>query len=270
MFSDNGLVFQKRLHLFEFCDQSWFAGWMREGFMDCLSLFYRVFRPYHPFAQQIADDLRCGVICDLATGGGESIEFFLKYLEKKRADTRVKIIGTDLCPDVASLEVLKERYKCFDYTEHSVDALALPDNADNCDYTMFTAIHHFKEDRAVMLIRSVLEKGRSLSVFEFTSRYDPLSYIFLLFGVPFSMLAPFFAKKRRWQKFLFSFIPVIPLIVAYDGFVSNLRTYTKEELTILAQNAFPDQRVAVEFFEKRVLIVFKCYMCRFSIQHDDI
>ena len=256
----------KRFHLFEFCDQPWVKGWMREGFMDCLSFMYWSSRPYHALAPQIIKQTTEFQIIDLATGGGEAIEFLLKYLEKNHADASLQIVGTDLFPDQTSLEIVKQKYPHFDYRTESVDAFDPPDG-ESVAYTMFGAFHHFREKDAVRLIRSCLSKGQSFTIFELTARYNLLNYIWLFIGLFAFMFVPFFAKKWRWQKFVFSIlITIIPLMCVFDGFVSNLRTYTKGELEDLVQKAFPDKIVRMDYREQRFNLLFKSYMCRLHVK----
>lgn len=259
-----GPIIIKRFHLFEFCDQPWVKGWMREGFMDCLATMYRFSNPYGKFSEYILENLHEDTVYDLATGTGESIEPFLKFLHEHHTDHDIKIIGTDLFPNPEILTHIKGQYPHFDYIEHPINALNPPEG-DNASYLMFTGFHHFKPDEATAMIQTCLSKGKSLTILELTRRYGLFSYIFSVLSVFILMPTPFFAKKWRWQKFVFSLIPVIPFMVGFDGVVSNLRTYTKTELEQLAQNAFPTKTIKVEFQQRRYGLLFKSYICRFSI-----
>ena len=256
----------KRMHLFEFSDKPWVTGWVREGFMDCLATIYRFAKPYDGFAAQLAQKFQGRKVFDLSTGTGESIEFLLKYLKDNQEDKNTRIIGTDLFPNGAVLEIIKQRYLHFDYINEPVNALN-PCKDGNCSYTMFTAFHHFKPDAAVEIIRSCLSNGSDLTVFEFTSRHSLANYITAVVNTIQFMFVPFLAKKWRWRKFIFStLIPIIPLMYVFDAIVSNLRTYTKEELEELAQKAFPEGTINVEYQEKRFSMFFKSYMCQFSLK----
>lgn len=255
----------KRVHLFEFCDQSWVKNWMREGFMDCLAAVYHFAKPYDNFMPSFVNKNKGCHIIDLATGGGEAAESMLHALKQDQNHIDFKITGTDLFPDHASLEILKEKYIHFEYLSKPVDVFNLPDLGD-VHYTMFTAFHHFKEQDAIDVIKSCLQKGHSLTVFEFTQRFNFFQYIGLIPIFFMFMTTPFLAKKWRWSKFSFStLIPVIPMMLVMDGFVSNLRTYTQSELEHLAKKAFPDQPIKVEYQEKRFALFFKSYMCHFSL-----
>ncbi len=231
--------------------------------MDCLEVLYTVSSPYAGFAKPFAEKNSGKTVYDLCAGGGKSVEFLLKHLDKNPAQNPPHIIATDLQPDITSLEILKQRHpKNFDYIKTSVTVFD-PPSSENCSYCIFTAFHHFNEDDAVKIIQNMLIKSNSFTIFELTSRHNIISYFWLIPGF-FSFIAtPFFAKKWRWQKALFSIIPIIPFMVAFDGLISNLRTYTKQDLERLASLASKEKKIKIEFEEKRYMLLLKAYMCRF-------
>jgi hypothetical protein len=76
----------KRKQLFEFCDQKWLQGSLREAYMDCLNFVHNTYQPYHYLMPSIVDWAanRSGdKILDLASGGAEQISILLKYAEKQ-------------------------------------------------------------------------------------------------------------------------------------------------------------------------------------------
>ena len=233
--------------------------------MDCLSLIYMVSRPYHKFIKDILEHTQDGHICDLATGTGESVEFVLQYLRSNNVTGNIRVVGTDLFPSHKTLENLKTKYPHFDYIAESVSAFD-PPGGENWLYTMFTGFHHFKPTEAVQIIDVCLSRGQSLSVFELGTRNSLPTLLFLPANLILMMLAPFFAKKWRWQKFVFSTLfPLIPIMHTYDGLISNLRIYTKTELQNLAASSSHGAGVKVEYQEKRFSLFFKSYMCRFYL-----
>ena len=257
-----------RLQLFEFCDQPWIKGWLREGYMDCLASIHRTIKPYESFLQDLlhySAKYHIRKFYDLGTGGGESIEFFLDHLKNEQPENTLKIIGTDLFPDQNSLRRAKEKYPHFDYIPESVNALDLSlDKNSSC--LMFSAFHHFKPEDAARLIRSCLINDSDLIIFEFTSRKKFLHYATMMITMPLLMLVPFHTKNPGWLKSIFTLlIPIIPIMVNFDGFISNLRTYTETELCELAKKAIPDKKVNVEYKEKKYAGVLKSYYCRFYI-----
>jgi len=73
----------------------------------------------------------------------------------------------------------------------------------------------------------------------------------MICGFPLLLLVPFFARKFRLRKMLFTtIIPVIPLMAIFDGIVSILRSYTKEEILALMP---PDSRDAFHVDYKEVM-----------------
>lgn len=239
---------------------------MREAFMDSLGLIYAFARPYNGFCNLILTLLGGRKqITDLATGTGESVEFLLKHLDKAKSD--VQIVGTDLFPNVDVLENLRLKYpENFNYVADQVNVFDLK-NSDNEKkfYTIFTAFHHFHERDAVDFLRSAVGSQSELLVFEMGGRFDVLKYLWLPVGFFMFMLAPFTSKKWKWGKFIVStIIPIIPVMVVFDGIVSNLRTYTENELRELAHRASPEGRIKVDFHEQPYQLgIVKSYMCRF-------
>ena len=134
---------------------------------------------------------------------------------------------------------------------------------------MFTAFHHFKPEDAKNIIKKCLSNGQSLTIFEFKSRYDVMSYVMSVFGLFYLIFVPFVAQKWGWRKFIFTtLIPIIPFVSTFDGIVSNLRTYTKSELQYLAQQAFPDKIVKMDYQQVRFSLFFKSYMCHFYLENE--
>lgn len=259
----------KRFHLYEFCDQPWLKGWMREAFMDCLGMIYKVARPYHKFSDDIVSVLgQRKQIIDLATGSGESVSFFLRFLKNRPDLSDIKVVGTDLFPNQDALTDLEQKYPNFAFRRDSVNAFSEVLESTPCVYTIFTAFHHFGVDEAVCLIRSRVSSGSDLLVFELNERHNLLKYVWCLVGGPVFMLTPFLARKWRWQKFVFStLLPIIPLMLAYDGVISNLRTYSEVELEELARLASPEGRIRVQFRRRYFMPFLSSYMCRFYWIH---
>ncbi len=253
------------LRLFEFCDQRTLPPWVREAFMDCLTAIYKISKPYNGYSEQLMQQVQGEEkIIDLASGGGEGGEFFLNYLEKNHPNSNLKIVGTDLYPDLQSLKIMKAKYKNFDFIPEPISALNPPPSNI---YTMFTAFHHFKEDLAISLLQNCLTTGKQFIVFEITVKNCSMTYITSILNFFPAMFVPFFAKRWDWRKIIFStLIPIIPFFLSWDGVVSGLRTYTKKELQDLATKASPDGRIKMDYTEKRYFGILHSYMCRFYVE----
>ena len=256
----------RRFQFFEFCDQPWISGWMREGFMDCLSVLYAVSKPYKPYKTEFRTIAKQGPICNLATGAGESIKFFLEDLKNNPPQKPIKIIGSDLYPNVEAYKRLKEEYPFFDYSAEPVNAFNAQAE-ENTAYTIFTAFHHFKPIDAAHVIRNCLSNAESLTIFELSTRHNIFNFLILPISFLGGMLTPFLIRKYDWRIILCSTIlPIIPFMYTWDGMVSNFRSYTKEELKELANSAMHGRKVKLEYTERHFSLFFKSYMCRFYLE----
>ncbi|GAB6068443.1 hypothetical protein JCM13664_17630 [Methylothermus subterraneus] len=59
------------MQAFEFCDQPWLPGPIREGFMDCLNAIHRLWQPYRhiaPIVCRFAQSVGASELLDLGSG----------------------------------------------------------------------------------------------------------------------------------------------------------------------------------------------------------
>jgi hypothetical protein len=128
------------------------------------------------------------------------------------------------------------------YLPESIDATSV-DPTVVCGFrTLFTSFHHFEPDMATELLSDAVRSGEGIAVFEFTRRHPValLSFFLAPWLIPFSL--PFHGR-RGWRDWLWTFpIPILPLVVLFDGLVSCLRTYSPEQCLELASVADPDGR----------------------------
>ena len=101
--------------------------------------------------------------------------------------------------------------------------------------TMFAALHHFRPEQARLVLSDAVLKGAAIAVFEPLERTVRMV---ALLGV-MSFLRGFTHTPRIGRvtpsRFFFTYVlPLAPLVFAWDGMVSALRTYTPDELGSLA------------------------------------
>ncbi|HVX56724.1 MAG TPA: hypothetical protein VHA37_03250, partial [Candidatus Saccharimonadales bacterium] len=67
----------------------------------------------------------------------------------------------------------------------------------------------------------------------------------MVIGLPVHLIVPFFARRFAWRKLLFTtLVPIVPFFVAFDGIVSALRTYTKDEILAMLPAGWEDEFIA--------------------------
>ena len=100
---------------------------------------------------------------------------------------------------------------------------------------MFFSFHHFRPDAAKTILKDAFDRRRAICIFE--SGSGTLLGLISMIGVPVAVLALMpFARPFRWAYLLFTYlIPVMPLVVFWDGSVSMLRTCRRQ--TTLGRSA---------------------------------
>ena len=110
-----------------------------------------------------------------------------------------------------------------------VDATRVP--ADLPGFrTMFSCLHHFRPAQAEAILRDAFERRRGIGIFEVTER-APLGLAQAFMSpIPVVFLTPFVRPLRLSRFALTYLLPLVPALFMFDGVVSNLRTYTQDEL----------------------------------------
>jgi hypothetical protein len=222
----------RRLHLFEFGDQQWFPQVLRDAETAYLAATYRLF-PLLPrlWAEKISIALRHGEpteILDLCSGSGGPMPLIIEALEMRGYVTRATL--TDLYPNPQSAHHPK-----VSWLAEPVDATRVSPRLAGVR-TMFSAFHHFRPDAAKAILKDAFERRRAICIFESGSR--TLRTAGMMVGVPVTVLALMpFARPFRWAYLVFTYLlPLIPLIVLWDGMVSLLRLYSPEQMKELTED----------------------------------
>jgi SAM-dependent methyltransferase len=231
--------FLRRYHLFEFCDQSWLPVRIRRGFHRALSGAEELFKIYEETASIIADcakALSVDCILDVCSGTGRAIEMLI-INAKRKAIILPKFYVSDLYPSLEDFKALQNNYpNQIDFIEHRLDL----EKSDIDDYrlvTIFSALHHFKPDKASLILNNLLEKGVSIIIFENFVREYKFIFLYLL-GAPFIIVANAIALLRSqaipkyalFDILLTIIVPIFPIMLYFDGLVSILRTYRADEV----------------------------------------
>lgn len=223
----------RRRHLWEFNDLPWFPQVFRDALTAYLGTLEGWSKPYHAVHPLILDAIRQSggdTVVDLCTGNGISA---LALRESALASgLRLKWVLTDFYPknrersshfEAAQLDV--------EYIERPIDAREPPlDCAERAFRTVFTAFHHFGPSDASRILQNAVDAGSGIAVAEFTHRSIGNCAKYLL-APALACLVMTTIRPIRWDWLCFTFlIPVLPFLIAWDGLVSNLRTYSPHDL----------------------------------------
>src|SRR5690554_1757789 len=223
----------KRIHLFEIEDQKWFPSFLRNYVTDFLQFLANKAKVYEPVVDEITqliEKSNTSHIIDLGSGSGGGLLWLGNALYEKNKDTKITL--TDLYPNIASFRHVTKSSPVFTYYDQPVDATAVPGDLKGIR-TMFLSFHHLQPDGALEVLQNAVDMHQPVAVFEIQDRSLPSFLAMILSPVSVLVCTPFI-KPFRFGRLLFTYlIPVVPLIVLWDGLVSCLRTYSVAEMKTL-------------------------------------
>ena len=230
----------RRVHLVELHELLWFPKVWRNLLTDVMSYFAEGFRPYHPAADKLWAAMQaCGAgsIVDLCSGAGKSALTVARELAA-RHKAAVSVVLTDKFPnEPAFRRAASESPGKVMTISTPVQATEVPGELEGFR-TMFTSFHHFKEPEARRILASAVRQRRGIGVFEYTERNFLVWGPTLLVMHLFIWLATPSIRPVTWQRVLWTnLLPVIPILAAWDGLVSCLRTYSPDELLALTPDS---------------------------------
>lgn len=222
-----------RLHLFELHDLPWCPALLRTTLTDLLGMGIRALRIYDPIvpllAQLIGDR---GRVLDLCSGSGGAWPDLHAQVERELG-REVEVRLSDLYPAVESLEAIARVSPRIGFSRDPVDATDAPSDAAPVR-TLFTSFHHFRPEQAREILRDAASKRVAIGVFEGNQRRPLALFVFMAIPAAVWVMTPFL-RPWRWDRAFWTYlVPLFPLVMWWDGEVSNLRAYSPRELEALA------------------------------------
>lgn len=226
------LWYLKRLHLFEFCDQPWLKGFWREAYMDGLNTSFKMFKIHHglfkPFCEWV-DAAKKKNVLEVCSGGGGPMDSIVTRA-KENGKPIPFITLSDLNPDINAFKKTKEKHpEHINYIKEPVDA-ANTESLNAELISLCSSFHHLSPKIAGKILSNASKNSNGIFIREVLSRNILNAASSLLNIIPL-MLTPFFSGRTSLLKVLFTtIIPIIPLMIIFDGIVSVFRTYTTDEI----------------------------------------
>lgn len=220
----------RRRQLVELEDLSWCPRAVRDGGTDWLAFMFNATKIFGAVAPKIRGAMQAAgttSVLDLCSGGGGP------WLTLQRALARsgpVKVVLSDLYPNVAALEAMRVRSGGrLEYVPSTVDATNVPRHLDGVR-TMFNAFHHFRPDLARAILADAVAKRRPIAIFE-ASNHRAVGLAAMPLQLPALLLLTPFVRPFRLSRLALTYLlPLIPFIVLFDGTVSFLRLYLEDDL----------------------------------------
>jgi hypothetical protein len=230
----------RRVQLIELHEQPWFPSSLRDDVTDAVQFGFNLMKAYEPIApllQSVIDSTGSPAnarqsIVDMCSGGGGP---WLDLSQKLRCrgagnSAGLQIWLTDKYPNLEAFQnISASSDHHISYYPESVDAKNVPAALKGLR-TMFTSFHHFSPEDARAILQNAVDAGESIGIFEITRR-APSTVGIIFAGVLLMFLHTPRIRPFRWSRLLWTYlIPIIPLVLIFDGVVSCLRTYRPQEL----------------------------------------
>lgn len=235
----------KRIHLFEFEDLQWFPHWIRRHLTNMLNAVHRMMGTSVILAKLLAEQLKetnQNKIVDVCSGSGGPMIEAVKLLKSEYDLPDVELTLSDLYPNQQIAQKLNSTNDGIRYETSPVDATSIASNKEGLR-TMICSFHHMPPKVAQQILQNAQHTNQPFLLFEISDNSVPpvwLWWIALPFNFLFALIVGLFTRPFTWQQFLFTYlIPIFPIFFAWDGAISNIRTYTKSDLEELLA-AIPD------------------------------
>jgi hypothetical protein len=235
-----------RLQLFEWEDQPWLPSVIRDYLTDhlCFGLGSEETRALHRAIAEILkpamERLGTHTIIDLCSGGGGPLLAVQRHL-RTEMKCSATVTLTDLYPNIPAFRRAQESSNgnvraCFE----SVSAFDVPSHLAGLR-TLFTAFHHFHPADARRVLQDAISKRQGIAVLEPFERSLRMAAFLGWAGIVRGLaLTPRIGPMTPGRFALTYLLPVAPAVVAWDGVVSSLRSYTVSELRGLAASVADD------------------------------
>jgi hypothetical protein len=226
-----------RLHLVEFTDLPGLPRPLRRWLGDYLRGIVTLTGLFEPAAPRIADLLRAtggDRVVDLCSGAGGPWPALARSVEASLGRP-VRVLLTDLHPDAGTWAWL-EASASTGVSGHpgAVPADDVPSALQGVR-TLFDGLHHLPPEAARAVLADAARQGVPLLAAEAVDR-SALGFAGVLFSPLLVWGVTPFLRPLSLPRLLFTYlVPLVPLMVLWDGIVSVLRCYRPGELLALAE-----------------------------------
>ena len=225
----------RRFHLIEIHEQPWCPSLVRDYVTDVLQFGFsltEVYAPAAPLLQRVLDSTGGSSIVDICSGrGGPWLHLARRLASKDSAIDApgIQILLTDKFPNVGALPKSPICANQITRYKNPVDAMLVPHELKGIR-TMFTSFHHFPPEEAQAILQNAVDSGEGIGIFEVTRRALPTVVMVTAWALVLSVCT-LFIRPFSWSRLLWTYlVPVMPLVLIFDGVVSCLRTYRPEDL----------------------------------------
>lgn len=228
----------KRFHLFEFEDFPWFPYVLRDCMTRYILLIHKLLKTKIDLVkliEQLVQKTKSNTIHDLCSGSGGPMIEVIKQINDS-SDGQLELILTDKFPNrkvaqkINNIDGKEVSYKTasVDATNYGVEHKGIR--------TMVCSLHHFLPDQVHAILKSASDSKQPFLAYEISDNSIPnfLWWIAIPINILMVLLLTPFVRPLSFSQLIFTYlIPVLPLLIAWDGAVSNIRTYTQKDMEII-------------------------------------
>ena len=234
----------KRLELFEFEDFDWLPDVIRTGVTNLIKVLHSLMGTTDVLADVITEcqkKINFNQIIDLGSGsGGPMINVIDKINKDKEIEKPIELMLSDKNPNTKIVKRINElELPNVKYLRNSVDALEIK-NLPNGLKTMIASFHHMSPNIAKKILLYAEDSKEPFLIYELAENNIPFIVWCLLLPISLpilifmSLILTLFVRPLTIKQIVFTYIiPVIPIVYAWDGQASIMRTYTFEDIKTL-------------------------------------
>lgn len=216
----------RRIQSIELHDQPWFPAPWRDhltSFLSTTATRFNLYRAIVPLMASLSMRTAQTRQIDLCSGAGGPARWLQRALETEHA-IKLTLTVTDKFPNLEAW-----RAAGLDGHTEPVDVLNVPKRLTGIR-TMFASFHHFPPAQAQAILQDAVHAQAPIAIFEGTQR-SPLGLLVMMTSwLSFMLLTPTIRPLRPSVLIFTYLIPLLPLIVVWDGLISCMRTYSPDEL----------------------------------------
>jgi hypothetical protein len=147
---------------------------------------------------------------------------------------KVSVLLTDLHPNAEGFKRASSGFESVHFYEHSVSATRVPPHLRGFR-TVFSSFHHFSPDEALGILCDAAKENQGIAIFEGANRDLRVVLAICFLPLVALLIAPTI-KPFRWSRIFWTYVvPMVPFMLWFDGVMSCLRAYSKEELLQMSQ-----------------------------------
>jgi len=236
----------KRVELFEFEDFNWFPNVIRTGVTNLIAVLHRLTGTSEIISGLILEMNKRNTfsnIIDLGSGSGGPMPEVIEKINSTNQNSDMQLILTDKNPNLRfAQKINKQQLTNIKYRELPVDATNVTEDLKGLK-TMIASFHHMNPTVALKILMHAQESKEPILIYEIAKNTIPLLIWSLLLPVSLVILILMtlfmtpFVRPLSFSQILFTYlIPIIPIVYAWDGQASLMRTYTFKDIEQLLGN----------------------------------